>query len=498
MIKLVKNELIKILKKRNIYFLFLLAIIIIIIYNCINPDQNIITSSNNSTNNIPIKGMETNLDNLKENTEEYITQKATIEFYKLYNSFEKDSWQRYALNEERNKRNIDNVYTDYNIDIMNYLYNITDYQFNSETKTNIDKYEYSKTKFDEYVKALNLNDWKKFVNLKIENLEEEKNKEELLEAEIEEIELEIEIYKIRLYNNINFGNNVSNQYIEQYKNNYYNIKSYQVNSYSESQDFINKSIDECKAQMELYKYALENNIEYDISNEKNLINNNKIDARIAFIRVFKHFNLIIVVIAIYISSTIITEEINKKTIKNLLTKPHKRRTILIAKMIACMVIIIITMIFIAFVQYIVGGIIFGFDSYTYNYIGYNYNTSQVFILNLFKYIVIVGFTKIFMYLIIIIFCILIGIMNKNIAMSMVLTLIVFLIFDTVMAEWSKVETFSVITRFFITNNWDFSVFLFGNTSNISGITLFTSIITYLIYFIIMFKISLTKFKKLEI
>ena len=250
--------------------------------------------------------------------------------------------------------------------------------------------------------------------------------------------------------------------------------------------------------MELYKYALENNIEYDISNEKNLINNNKIDARIAFIRVFKHFNLIIVVIAIYISSTIITEEINKKTIKNLLTKPHKRRTILIAKMIACMVIIIITMIFIAFVQYIVGGIIFGFDSYTYNYIGYNYNTSQVFILNLFKYIVIVGFTKIFMYLIIVIFCILIGIMNKNIAMSMVLTLIVFLIFDTVMAEWSKVETFSVITRFFITNNWDFSVFLFGNTSNISGITLFTSIITYLIYFIIMFKISLTKFKKLEI
>lgn len=442
--------------------------------------------------------METNLDNLKENTEEYITQKATIEFYKLYNSFEKDSWQRYALNEERNKRNIDNVYTDYNIDIMNYLYNITDYQFNSETKTNIDKYEYSKTKFDEYVKALNLNDWKKFVNLKIENLEEEKNKEELLEAEIEEIELEIEIYKIRLYNNINFGNNVSNQYIEQYKNNYYNIKSYQVNTYSESQDFINKSIDECKAQMELYKYALENNIEYDISNEKNLINNNKIDARIAFIRVFKHFNLIIVVIAIYISSTIITEEINKKTIKNLLTKPHKRRTILIAKMIACMVIIIITMIFIAFVQYIVGGIIFGFDSYTYNYIGYNYNTSQVFILNLFKYIVIVGFTKIFMYLIIVIFCILIGIMNKNIAMSMVLTLIVFLIFDTVMAEWSKVETFSVITRFFITNNWDFSVFLFGNTSNISGITLFTSIITYLIYFIIMFKISLTKFKKLEI
>mgnify|MGYP000605116564 CR=1 FL=1 len=130
-------------------------------------------------------------------------------------------------------------------------------------------------------------------------------------------------------------------------------------------------------------------------------------------------------------------------------------------MIACMVIIIITMIFIAFVQYIVGGIIFGFDSYTYNYIGYNYNTSQVFILNLFKYIVIVGFTKIFMYLIIVIFCILIGIMNKNIAMSMVLTLIVFLIFDTVMADITDLKIKSTAVKavlFVLANRKGFGLF----------------------------------------
>lgn len=65
--------------------------------------------------------------------------------------------------------------------------------------------------------------------------------------------------------------------------------------------------------------------------------NNKIDARISFIRTFKHFNVIIIIITIYISSTIITEEISKRTIKNVLIKPHKRLDIIIAKMLACIV-----------------------------------------------------------------------------------------------------------------------------------------------------------------
>ena len=63
-----------------------------------------------------------------------------------------------------------------------------------------------------------------------------------------------------------------------------------------------------------------------------------------------------------------------------------------------MVVIIIT-------QYIVGEIIFGFDSYDLHYIGYDFKAGQVFTMNLFSYILLVGLSKIPMYLIISLFCI---------------------------------------------------------------------------------------------
>ena len=50
--------------------------------------------------------------------------------------------------------------------------------------------------------------------------------------------------------------------------------------------------------MNLCKYAIEKGINRDISNESNIALNNKIDARISFIRTFHHFDLIIVIIAI--------------------------------------------------------------------------------------------------------------------------------------------------------------------------------------------------------
>ena len=43
MIKLVKNELIKIFKRKSIYILLIISMITIIIYNYMNPDQNNVT-----------------------------------------------------------------------------------------------------------------------------------------------------------------------------------------------------------------------------------------------------------------------------------------------------------------------------------------------------------------------------------------------------------------------------------------------------------------------
>ena len=490
-IKLIQNELIKIFKRKSIYFLFLISIIAVIIYNYKNPDQNPVLGFDNNTSDYNIEAIENTLDKIPNNTEHYIMQKVSIELYKVYNSFEEGSWQRYALKEETTEMVINDVNTNYNLDIKKYLENIIKHELNSGYEISEETYNIYKTKYNEYLQALNSNDWKEFVRLKIRNLKE------LKDASQDELNIEIEYYNLRLENNINFGNNILNQYLHEYKSNSYLIlamKTYE----NESQAFINENINRYKANMSLCKYAIENNINYDISNNDNLITDNKIDARISFIRTFEHFDIIMVIIIIYISTTIVTEETNKGTIKGLLTKPHKRSTILLSKILACIITTIIAMVIVLITQFIVGGVIFGFDSYKLDYIGYNFNNEQVFTMNLFIYNILVGISKLPMYIIMILFCIFIGVVSNHTSMSMIVTLIIFLISDTVLKEWSKVETLSLITRYFITNNWDFSIYLFGGISNISGVTLISSIFIYIVYMIILLALSIYKFKKKEI
>lgn len=492
MIKLIKNELMKIFKRKTIYFLLILSMIAVIIYNYINPDQNIPISE--GTNDHPLIS-DTQIEKQKDDSERYINSMAYNEFARLYNNnFTKDSWQRLALNKERNGYSYEKIYDQ---DIMLYLKNIVDYEYNSNTQITNELYGNAINKYNEYVEALKSNDWKKFVNLKIKNLQELKSTQDFSEESIKEIDFEIEWYNLRLNNNIKFNSDIMNQYLDEYRETYYLI------IYKES--YVDKNwqsdiyeLNECRTRLELCKYAIKNKINYDISNEMGVILNNKIDARISFIRTFKHFNVIIIIITIYISSTIITEEISKRTIKNVLIKPHKRLDIIIAKMLACIVTIIISILFIGIVQFFVGGIIFGFDSYSNQYIGYNINSQKIFSISLLTYFIINGILKVPEYLIISLFCILIGISNKNITMSMIITLIICLFCNTILVEWSKVDSLASITRFFITNNWDFSIYLFGNISNINGINLWYSVIIYIIYFVLLLKMSIGKFKKLEI
>ncbi len=91
-----------------------------------------------------------------------------------------------------------------------------------------------------------------------------------------------------------------------------------------------------------------------------------------------------------------------------------------------------------------------------------------------------------------------GVINNNQAMTIILTLIIFLIGSVVLTEWSTVEKLSIITRYFITNNWDFSTYLFGQVSNISGITLYSSIINFFFHLALLLYLSINQFNKKEI
>ena len=315
--------------------------------------------------------------------------------------------------------------------------------------------------------------YQNFLSLKVNNLK--KIREKVPQEEKKVIDVCIKTYELRLNNNIEYKDDILNEYLKTYEE-----KSFMLLSKDDlySQDEIKQN----KETIKLCEYAIENRIEQDISpTDRNIIMNNKMDARLNFLRTFEHFDFILIIIAIYVSCSIITEEISKGTIKNLLTKPHKRSTILLSKLLACIITVFIFAILIILTQYFVGDIIFGFDSYNLQYIGYNHTNEQLFTMNLFNYIILVGLTKIPMYVFIITFCIFMGTINNNTAMNIILIIIIYIISISLISEWSKVEEIGTIAKYFVTNNWDFSTYLFGKAPVIENVSLPFSIVVYMVY-----------------
>lgn len=490
MFKLVQNELIKIFKRKSIYVLLIISIIIVFIFNYKNPDQNE-GIMQIGTKNIDLQGLEQSLESAKDNIERYLRQKVSFEFYKIYNKYEENSWQKYALNEERGGYGGNKI--EYNHNIENNLYLVYDYELNDNTEVTTEIYEKSKEYLKQYIEALDSNDWKKFVELKLQNLKEIKKYVQDEKTELSKVSINIETYELRLQNNIIFANNILNLYLDEYRTNCYLMED---SEYKSTNNFEYKKYLEKK---EILKYAINNNVTQDISQEGfNIIVENNIDARISLIRTFRHFDIILVIITLYISCTTIVDETNKGTIKGLLTKPHKRSTIIISKVLACITTILVFMIFIIITQYVVGGIIFGFDSYKLDYIGYNHNRGEIVTINLLIYILFVGLAKIPMYAIISIFATLMSTIFNNISITLILTLIVFYFGNTVIADWSKIGKIATVTKYFITNNWDFSQYIFGQIPDVYGLTFSFSVIIYTIYFVLILGILIKVFNKKEI
>ena len=253
MIKLIENELIKIFKRKSIYVLLIISLIAIIVYNYMNPDQNDSTfemytddldisilekgiedtqnkMSNTTTYDTneeqPLNDLQEFLQNLDSDIETLVSQNIELEFAKLYNRYEKNSWQRYALNEERNGYSFENN-SDlaYNQDIRNNIKIIKDYEINSNTQITKKQYDKAIEKYNGYVSVLDSNNWKEYVIYKVNSLKEEKNL--ATEKERNWIQIEIEINELRLDNNIEYGNDMLNTYIEEYRSENYVLQNYE-------------------------------------------------------------------------------------------------------------------------------------------------------------------------------------------------------------------------------------------------------------------------------
>lgn len=254
----------------------------------------------------------------------------------------------------------------------------------------------------------------------------------------------------------NVDEDIKTQYEKAYTQDNLYLENYEILTNKEKYEDIVERI-------ELEKYAIENNIKYNILvNTESKNTQLPIDARILLMRVFNNFDIIIVFIIIYLTSTIISEEFSSGTIKNLLIKPHKRISILSSKIITSTLVTLITVIIIAIFQYILGGLLFGFDSYNLEAIRYNHITQQIDTMSLSNYMILMFFSKIPMYLILTIVSLLLGTITSNMAINILFSLGLYLIS-------SEEILLNNISKYLFIYNWDISKYLFGGMSGIGVI-----------------------------
>ena len=255
-------------------------------------------------------------------------------------------------------------------------------------------------------------------------------------------------------------------------NNIINIGEQYVRAYNQDQVYLenyeNLNIDESYTdileRVKLEEYAIENNIKYNILlNTENQNATLPSDARILLMRFFNNFDIIVIFIIIYLASTIIYEEYSSGTIKNLLVKPHRRSTILFSKIITTIFVTLFITIIIILFQYLIGGIIFGFDSYSLDAIRYNHMTQNIDVMNLGYYILLIFISKIPMYLLVILISLLLSVFINNIGINILISLGLYMS--------SNLEVLlNDITKYLFLYNWDISKYIFGNVEAINNCT----------------------------
>ena len=247
---------------------------------------------------------------------------------------------------------------------------------------------------------------------------------------------------------------------------------------------VEDSYEDIVERIKLEEYAMQNNIKYNIiinSENKNVILPK--DARYLLIKVFKNFDILMIFLVIYLSSTIISEEYNNGTIKNLLIKPHKRTKILLSKIITAIFLTIIISILMVVFQYLLGGIIFGFDSYELESIKYNSVTNNIETMDLMQNTITTLLKKEPMYLLLSLVSMLFGIITNNIALNILISLGLYFI--------STMEfLINNITKYLFIFNWDLT------TNNIINIA--QSISICVISFLVIFILLIIIFKKKDI
>lgn len=480
MSKLIKNELIKIFSKKSMIVIGVIILVIIIGFNVLNKISQNMSNSYSAYSESYIRYLDEELSNLDPNKpsdiNKYVETKSQKDLATLAKDYKETSWQAEVIG---------TVISPIIEEMNNYEY----IDKNNEALT------ISKAQYDEMLTALKNNDWKYFANKELDSLNtqiEELNtliaqdsENEDLKTQLKSLELQKEVVNLRLDKNINYGSDnyksIAVQNYRMYMGNY--IQSSQgKNLTDDEKSEINGYLENAN----LYKYDLYNDTEYQNTATANYTFQNSIGTYIA----------IIVMVVVIVAGVSISEEFNKGTVKLLLVRPYSRTKILISKLIAVFITMLITTVAILILQFIIGGIVYGFGTYMMNVVQFDFTTNSIVTLNIFAYLGLIFICKLPIFILIGTLAFALSTLFLNSPLAVALPILGYMGSDVINMiaisyKWDWV-------KYFVTPNWDLSQYLFGGTPMFSGISIEFSITICAIYFVIMLVASIVSFKKRNI
>lgn len=477
---LIKNELTKIFHKKAIYIVLIVTIIFMILSAVLTK---IFSNESYIYSDADIDYYEKEIKSLDKNNPEdketYVMFKSMIETQKLKNKYERGSWQIYIVESKASP--------------------IIESMIRTENTSEYDKY---KKEYDDLITKINGGDWKHFVNEELETVKSQINQMETVNAnsvELKNLQIEKQALEWRLEKDISYGNSNMNDILNQWQSEKESLAQFEEQEKTKSLTYQEKTKkQETEAIIAVSEKAIINGIpENAEGTHLNGAYSITTAANDGLISATQSYGMFIVILAVIIAGTIVSEEFSRGTIKLLLVRPYKRVKIIIAKFISCLIILLIAIVVISIMQYIIGGITYGFNNYNNQTIIYNFSTGNVELIGAFKYLVISTLAILPQYLLIMTLAFALSIICNNTPVSVALPLLGMMgaeIINTLAYQYEKAR----FLIYFVTPNWDFTQYLFGKMPTLDELSAPFSIIICLIYFIIMLATSLIVFKKKDI
>lgn len=479
MISLIQNELKKIFKKKSLLITLLVTLAFIILTNVIYKLDFGNSYYDYIEEEISFYGEQLKTLDPEKDKDMYAQYKTELEVYQLVKKYDEKSWQAKIIQSEM-RSCISNI-------------NYFTYQEKSDSGLKI-----AKAKYDEYIKRLDTDDWRYFAeeevkekNTEIDELkamqEKTTNKLEIkeLQSQIRGYEISRQIATWRLEKDIPYGNDYKNNCLNSYMVAMEDIRSY---DFGETE----KNYDSKKQYYKAQETAAIN--KYDIENETTVGDTSS--AKGILLSTFDEYEIFLIVMFMMTAGVIVSEEFSKGTIKLLLIKPYKRSTILASKFITSIIVAIIVILLVLLMQFVVGGLIQGFDSFRNPTIIYDHTINNVKQINTIQYLAMQALGKAPMYILLMTLAFAFSTIFTNSALAITISLLGYMGSSVINMLALNLKLNWI--KYFVTPNWNLTEYFWGGIPTFEGITLPFSIAIIVIYMVIMLVPTFIIFQKKNI